>query len=183
LIVEAVEMQRPLASASSLELRVDVNPDVCEVWGDRDRLLQVFQNVIGNAIKFTKVRGGRVTIGAATGNREVVFRVSDTGCGIAPEAVPHIFDRFWQATGHGRQGAGLGLAIAKGIVEAHGGRIWVESAEGRGTTLSFTIPTDQLALEHLTRQRIGTRARIPPGPSSNRPDVPQGSQSGRHASS
>jgi signal transduction histidine kinase len=132
-------MQTPLASSLSLELRVDVDPDVPEVWGDRDRLLQVFQNLIGNGIKFTKAGGG-VTVGAATRNREVVFRVADAGCGIAPEGLPRIFDRFWQATRAGRQGAGLGLPITKGIVEAHGGRIWVESTEGRGTTFSFTIP-------------------------------------------
>jgi PAS domain S-box-containing protein len=144
LIVEATDMQRPLASSSSLALRVDVDSDVPEVWGDRDRLVQVFQNLIGNAIKFTKP-GGDVTVGAAAGNREVVFRVADTGCGIAPESVPHVFDRFWQANSAGRQGAGLGLPIAKGIVEAHGGRIWVETTEGRGATFSFTIPTASLA--------------------------------------
>ena len=144
-IVEAVEMQRPLASSFSIDLHVDVEHDVPEVWGDRDRLLQVFQNLIGNAITFTKARGGGITVGAATRNREVVFRVADTGCGIAPEDLPRIFDRFWRATSAGRQGAGLGLPITKGIVEAHGGRIWVESTEGRGTTLSFTIPTASAA--------------------------------------
>ena len=79
LIVEAVDMQRPLASSSSLELRVDVDPDVPEIWGDRDRLLQVFENLIGNAIKFTKA-GGRITVGAASRDHEVVFWVADTGC-------------------------------------------------------------------------------------------------------
>jgi PAS domain S-box-containing protein len=140
LVVEAVDMQRPLASSSSLELRVDVDPDVPQICGDRDRLLQVFQNLIGNAIKFTTAGGGVVTVGAATGNREVVYSVADTGCGIAAEDLPRVFDRFWQATRAGRQGAGLGLPITKGIVEAHGGRIWVESTEGKGTTFSFTVP-------------------------------------------
>ena len=139
LIVEAVDMQRPLASSSSLELRVDVDRDVPEVWGDRDRLLQVFENLIGNAIKFTKA-GGRITVGAASRDHEVVFWVADTGSGIAPENLPRVFDRFWQATRADRQGAGLGLPITKGIVEAHGGRIWVESTPNRGTTFSFTIP-------------------------------------------
>ena len=82
LIVEAVDMQRPLASSSSLELRVEVDPDVAEVWGDRDRLLQVFENLIGNAIKFTQA-GGRITAGATSRDDEVVFWVADTGCGIA----------------------------------------------------------------------------------------------------
>jgi signal transduction histidine kinase len=139
LIVGVVEMLRPLADSSSLELRVDLDHDVPEVWGDRDRLLQVLENLIGNAIKFTEASGS-VTAGAASRDHEVVFWVADTGRGIASENLPLIFDRFWQATRVGRQGAGLGLPIAKGIVEAHGGRIWVESTEGRGTTFSFTIP-------------------------------------------
>jgi signal transduction histidine kinase len=140
LIVEAVEMQRPLAFASSLELRIDVDRDVPDVWGDRDRLLQVFENLIGNAIKFTEA-GGCITVGARSIDHEVVLSVADTGGGIPSENLSRVFDRFWQATKAGRQGAGLGLPITKGIVEAHGGRIWVESALGRGTTFSFTIPT------------------------------------------
>jgi PAS domain S-box-containing protein len=139
LIVEAVDMQRPLASASSLELRIEADSDVPEVWGDRDRLLQVFENLIGNAIKFTKA-GGSITVGATSRDHEVIFRVADSGSGIAPENLPRVFDRFWQATRANRQGAGLGLPITKGIVEAHGGRIWVESTPNRGTTFSFTIP-------------------------------------------
>jgi signal transduction histidine kinase len=139
LIVGAVETQRPLAESSSLDLRVDVDSDVFDVWGDRDRLLQVFENLIGNAIKFTEA-GGSITADATSRDDEIVFRVADTGAGIASENLPLVFDRFWQATRAGRQGAGLGLPIAKGIVEAHGGRIWVESTEGRGTTFSFTIP-------------------------------------------
>jgi signal transduction histidine kinase len=138
-IVGAVDTQRPLAASSSLELRVDLDRDVPDIWGDRDRLLQVFENLIGNAIKFTKA-GGCITVGATSRDHEVIFRVADTGSGIAPENVPRVFDRFWQAITANRQGAGLGLPITKGIVEAHGGRIWVESTPSRGTTFSFTIP-------------------------------------------
>jgi signal transduction histidine kinase len=151
-IVGAVEMQRPLASSRSLELRVDVDPDVPDVWGDRDRLLQAFENLIGNAIKFT-TPGGCITVGAAPQDHQVIFRVADTGSGIAPENLPRVFDRFWQATRANRQGAGLGLPITKGIVEAHGGRIWVESTLSRGTTFSFSIP-----------QATSEQGR-PPGPS------------------
>jgi signal transduction histidine kinase len=139
LIDGATEMERPLAGSSSLELRVDLDPEIPDIWGDRDRLLQVFENLIGNAIKFTKA-GGCITVGATARDHEVIFRVADTGSGIAPENLPRVFDRFWQATSTKRQGAGLGLPIAKGIVEAHGGRIWVESTPSRGTTFSFTIP-------------------------------------------
>jgi signal transduction histidine kinase len=157
LITEAVDMQRPLVSSSSLELRVDVDPDVPEVWGDRDRLLQVFENLIGNAIKFTKA-GGRITVGATSRDREVVFWVADTGSGIASENLPRVFDRFWQATRAGRHGAGLGLPITKGIVGAHGGRIWVESTEGSGSTFFFTIPTVPAAQDRLSDPRRPDRA-------------------------
>jgi signal transduction histidine kinase len=91
----------------------------------------VFENLIGSAIKFTK-GGGWITVGAASIDQEVLFWVADTGRGIAPESLPRVFDRFWQAI----PGAGhLGLAIAKGIVETHRGRTWVESTAGRGSTL------------------------------------------------
>ena len=122
--------------------------DVPEILGDRDRLLQVFENLIGNAIKFTDA-GGCITVSAVAGDPDIVFRVQDSGHGIAPEHLPLLFDRFWQATKIGRQGAGLGLPITKGIVEAHGGRIWVESAPDRGSTFSFTIP--KAAREHGRR--------------------------------
>jgi len=140
LLVGAVEMQRPLASSSSVELRVDLDGELPDIWGDKDRLLQVFENLIGNAIKFTNA-GGSITVAAAARDHEVTFRVTDTGSGIAPENLPHIFDRFWQVSRSGHAGAGLGLPIAKGIVEAHRGRLWVESAAGSGSTFFFTIPT------------------------------------------
>ena len=139
LVVEAVETQKILATSSSVELRLDVEMGVPEVWGQHDRLLQVFENLIGNAIKFTTA-GGRITVGAASNDQEVVFWVADSGSGIAPDDLPHVFDRFWQATRGDRRGAGLGLPITKGIVEAHDGRIWAESTLGRGSTFFFSIP-------------------------------------------
>ena len=139
LVLEAVHMQTPLAASSGIEVRLDVENHVQDVSGSHDRLLQVFENLIGNAIKFTKA-GGHITVGAASKEDEVLFWVADTGCGIAAESLPHVFDRFWQATTRaGRLGAGLGLPITKGIVEAHGGRIWVESTVGCGSTFFFTI--------------------------------------------
>jgi PAS domain S-box-containing protein len=143
LVDEVVTAQTPFAEAADLELRREVGDDVRAVWGDHRRLLQVFENLIGNAIKFTEPRG-QIVVGAATKERNVVFSVSDTGPGIAPDSVAHIFDRFWQAaTRERRLGAGLGLQITKGIVEAHDGRIWVESELGHGTTFFFTIPIPQ----------------------------------------
>ena len=157
--LDSVGAQRSLATSSSLELRTGLPAHLPEVWADRDRLLQIFENLIGNAIKFTAA-GGRITLGAAPGDGEVRFWVSDTGSGIAAEDLPHLFDWFWQATHAGRRGAGLGLPIVKGIVEAHGGRIWVKSAPGQGSSFFFTIPTTPSAEERpqapaLTRSRDG----------------------------
>ena len=139
IVVEAIEAQKLLAASSSVELRVDLGRNLPEIWGEHDRLLQVFENLIGNAIKFTAA-GGRIAVGATSRDQDVVFSVADTGGGIAPGALPHVFDRFWQETSGDRRGAGLGLPIAKGIVEAHGGTIWGESTLGRGTTFFFSIP-------------------------------------------
>jgi PAS domain S-box-containing protein len=142
LVFDSVETQAPLAASASLSLEHDVGPSVSDVWADRDRVLQVFENLIGNAVKFTNA-GGRVTVGAALRDGEILFWVQDTGAGIAAEEMPHVFDRFWQAQKARRGGAGLGLQIVKGIIEAHGGRIWVESKVGVGTTFYFTLPTAQ----------------------------------------
>jgi PAS domain S-box-containing protein len=138
LAFDSVEAQQALAASGSLDLQVDVAPELPEIWADRDRLLQVFENLIGNATKFT-ARGGRITVGARAERGEVIFRVADTGAGIPADDLPHLFDRFWQARKE-RRGAGLGLAIVKGIVEAHGGRIWVQSTQGQGSTFHFTVP-------------------------------------------
>jgi PAS domain S-box-containing protein len=149
-VVEAVDAETPLASSAGVEVRYEVTADPHEVWADHDRLQQVFDNLIGNAIKFTQA-GGRVTVGAVSRDEHVLFWVADTGRGIASESQLHIFDRFWQeSAGASRLGAGLGLQISRGIVEAHGGHIWVESELGRGTTFYFTIPT--------TRSTAGERS-------------------------
>jgi signal transduction histidine kinase len=139
LVLDSVEAQAPLAASASLSLEHDLGPGVSDVWADRERVLQVFENLIGNAVKFTNA-GGRITAGAALRDGEVLFWVEDTGAGIAAEEMPHVFDRFWQAQKTRRGGAGLGLQIVKGIVEAHGGRIWLESKAGVGTTFYFTLP-------------------------------------------
>jgi PAS domain S-box-containing protein len=140
ILADSVEAQSPLVASASLKLGMDVQGPLPEIWADRDRLLQVFENLIGNALKFTPP-GGRISVGAALSGAEVVFRVTDTGSGIAAEDLPHLFDRFWQGRkARGRWGTGLGLPIVKGVVEAHRGRIWVESAPGSGSTFFFTIP-------------------------------------------
>jgi len=142
---EAFEIQRLRASSAGLDLRLDLSEELPEIWADRDRLLQVFDNLINNAIKFT-APGGGITVGAAPKGADVLFWVSDTGPGIAAEDQSHLFDRFWQARTT-CSGAGLGLSIVKGIVEAHGGGVWVESTPGQGSTFFFTIPTAP-SIEH-----------------------------------
>ena len=106
---------------------------------DRDRVLQLFGNLLGNAVKFTP-EGGRIAVSVAPEREVVRFTVADTGRGIAEEELPHVFDRFWQSRQTKRGGAGLGLAITKGIVEAHRGEIAVSSAPGVGTEFTFTLP-------------------------------------------
>jgi signal transduction histidine kinase len=139
-VAESMDAHSAIAATTSVELRLEAAGDVPDVWADRDRLLQVLENLIGNALKFTG-RGGSVTVGAVPRDGEVLFSVSDTGVGISAEDAPHIFDRFMQVRKDERGGAGLGLAIVKGIVEAHGGRVWVVSTLGHGATFFFTIPT------------------------------------------
>jgi PAS domain S-box-containing protein len=147
LIAEAAETSALLAAEASLRLTTDVPPSLPLVLADRARVLQVFSNILGNAIKFTPA-GGAIHVAALGGEREVTFLVADTGPGITAEQVPHVFDRFWRANQDDSRGAGLGLPIARGIVEAHGGRLWVESAPGRGSTFFFTLPVAADLDEH-----------------------------------
>jgi PAS domain S-box-containing protein len=144
IVADAVETQRPLVDAAALELRVDVAPQAPGILADRDRLLQVFANLIGNALQFTP-SPGCITVGAKPHGTDVLFWVTDTGPGIAREDQPRLFDRFWQAGSARRRGAGLGLSIVRRLVEVHRGRVWVESEPGRGSTFYFTIPAVQNA--------------------------------------
>jgi signal transduction histidine kinase len=139
LMQEAVDSATPLATANQLTLQRVAEDDVTTVFSDRDRVLQVFANLIGNAIKFTP-KGGEITLRAELAGGDVRFAVCDTGPGIPPEHLPHVFDRYWQAKSTAKLGTGLGLSIAKGIVEAHGGKIFVESEPGRGASFIFTLP-------------------------------------------
>ncbi|HEV7588195.1 MAG TPA: ATP-binding protein [Longimicrobium sp.] len=139
LLRSAAEMYAGLAAEQEVALWVDSPPEVPDVRADRARLLQVLSNLVGNALKFTPSHGS-VRVGAEAAGETVRFWVSDTGSGIDPEHLPHLFERFWQARRGDRQGLGLGLSIAKAIVDAHGGRIWAESTPGAGSTFSFTLP-------------------------------------------
>ena len=142
LIDDALQGLRPLANASSVHLAFTVDDHLPDVLGDPDRLTQVFSNLVGNAVKFTPAEG-RTDIHVARNGPVASIVVRDTGIGIPPEQLPHVFDRFYQVSAHGsarRHGAGLGLPIARGIIEAHGGRIWIESEPAAGTSVHFTLP-------------------------------------------
>ena len=140
LVNDTIDMLRPLAAGSTIRLETNIDDNLPPVLADAARIQQVLSNLVGNAVKFTP-RSGRITVCAERIDGEVRFGVIDTGPGIPPEHVPHIFGPFWQAKTSDRRGIGLGLAIAKGIVEAHNGRIWVESHVGLGSTFYFTLPS------------------------------------------
>ncbi|WP_258360418.1 sensor histidine kinase [Moorella sulfitireducens] len=130
------------ADSKNISLILDTEEHDIEIEGDRDRLTQVLINLLGNALRYTPSRG-RVEVTIKESPGEVSVSVADTGPGIAPADLPYVFERFYRtekSRNRAQGGAGLGLAIAKGFVEAHGGRIWVESQPGQGTRFIFTIP-------------------------------------------
>jgi signal transduction histidine kinase len=140
LVREAVHENTAAYRDKGVTLESDVPGDLPRVAADSDRLRHVFSNLLANALKYTG-SGGQVRLGAQLDGRAVRFTVSDTGAGIPKEAMPRIFERFYRAPGQpGQTGAGLGLAIAKEIIEVHGGTVHVESEEGRGSRFSFTLP-------------------------------------------
>ncbi len=144
IVEDCVEAVRPLAQEKAILLELDVSEAHRRVRCDPSRLRQVFSNLVGNAVKFTPT-GGRVRVAARDGSDDVCFSISDTGPGIPVEHQPRIFERYWQAPETARLGAGLGLFIAKGIVDAHGGTIGLKSQPGTGSTFSFTIPAERQA--------------------------------------
>jgi signal transduction histidine kinase len=146
LVREACTLLEHAATTKSIELVCRFDESAPLVHADRERVLQVFGNLIGNAVKFTP-EGGEVQIRVDRMDGFVRFSVADTGQGIAEEELTHVFDRFWQARRSRDGGAGLGLAIARGIVEAHGGEMWAESTVGRGSTFSFTLPAEPAAAD------------------------------------
>jgi len=139
-----VEDLRPQANEKSIRVQATVEDGSLPLvaMADEQRVAQVFTNLVGNALKFTEAQGA-IDVNLARHNGEVVCSVRDTGCGIPPDELDRVFDRFYQVekvVTRKSGGTGLGLAIVKNIVEAHGGRIWIESELGKGTRVSFTLP-------------------------------------------
>jgi signal transduction histidine kinase len=142
------ETFRPDAERRHIRFDVIRPEDGVSVHADPLRVAQIVGNIVGNAMKFTPV-DGVVTLKAAPEKERVLIQVIDTGPGILADDMEHLFDNFWQAKNGDRRGVGLGLAIAKGVVEAHGGQIWCESRVGVGSTFSFTLPrAPEIWIEH-----------------------------------
>jgi len=146
LVLNPLERLRSQAQRGDVELVLDLPPSLPQVLADAERVQQVITNLLHNAIKFTPSQG-KITIRAdgpsADQLEEVVISVRDTGIGISQEDVPRIFERFYKsdrARTRSRGGTGLGLAICRHIVQAHNGRIWVKSTEGKGSTFFFSLP-------------------------------------------
>jgi len=141
LVKEAIGMLTPLAASRGIDLRAVLDDGLRPAMVDSTRILQVLSNLVGNALKFTP-EGGSVEIGCISLGDDLRFVVSDTGPGIPPDQIPHVFGRFWQAADQDTRGIGLGLSIVRGVVEAHGGRVWVESNVGKGARFYFTVPAE-----------------------------------------
>jgi PAS domain S-box-containing protein len=141
LVTRAVLLHGELAAEREISLVAELPESLPRVDVDADRVVQALGNLIGNALKFTPYRG-MVRVGAADEVDRVRMFVSDSGPGIPDEHAPHVFDRFWTSGGASRtRGSGMGLAIVRGIVDAHGGRVWLEPAQpGSGATFSLTLP-------------------------------------------
>ncbi len=153
---DASEMLEASAREKSITLKVDRAADLPPVRGDPARVLQVFSNLVGNAVKFTP-EGGVITLSAERSDNRIQCAITDTGPGIPPEDLPRIFGKFWQSKRGDRRGVGLGLAIARGIVEAHGGSISVRSEMGKGSVFSFSLPVwaEDDMVDHSRRTSAG----------------------------
>jgi signal transduction histidine kinase len=143
IVHDTLEMLASLSSPRSVQLEAHFKQPGLSISADRGRVGQVLANLVGNAIKFV-FEGGRVEVTVERDGGDIRFTVTDTGPGIPSEHLAHVFERFWKAETGGKRGTGLGLYIAKGIVEAHGGRIWVESRLGQGAMFCFTLPSAEL---------------------------------------
>jgi len=155
LVTKTVAAFKTVADEKALTIDTDLPADLPPVEGDTERLGQVLANLVSNAIKFSE-DGGTIMVRARVEGSELVVSVQDQGIGIATEALPHLFERFYQADDSGTRwqgGTGLGLYISRQIVEAHGGRIWVDSNVGEGSTFSFALPMHPSGTEDIRNDK------------------------------
>jgi PAS domain S-box-containing protein len=176
LVEDTLEALRPLAARRSVRLDARPPPEDASIVCDRWRIVQVLSNLIGNAVKFSP-EGGAVALRADVLGGDARFFVDDNGPGIESDRLPHVFERYWQAHETATKGTGLGLYICKGIVEAHGGRIGVESEVGRGSTFFFTLPLlppegARPSAPAIDEASALDQAEDPPPNSSERPSPP-----------
>jgi two-component system phosphate regulon sensor histidine kinase PhoR len=142
LIEEVVTQMSPLAKKQKIIIAADLFRDLPAVEADRERIRNTIVNLVHNAIKFNHP-GGKIMISTRIDGNSAIVSVSDTGIGISTEALPHVFERFYKADkSRSKDGSGLGLAIAKHTIQSHGGRIWADSEEGKGSTFSFSLPLE-----------------------------------------
>jgi signal transduction histidine kinase len=135
---QAGELLSPIAAEGGIQLEMAQVTSPCVVQCERDRILQVLSNLVGNAIKVSSP-GGHIEVGCNTAAKEIIVHVRDTGPGIPDEHLAHVFDKYWRGKRSG-DGLGLGLPIVRSIIDAHGGRVWLESTVGKGSTFYFSLP-------------------------------------------
>jgi len=155
LLNDVIDLMQARIDAKRLRFSVEASPDCPCVMADPEHIKQMWTNLISNAVKYTP-EGGQVTVRLKQQDNTVCGMVTDTGIGIAPDDVEHIFDAFYRtekAKAMARQGTGLGLSIIKGIAERYGGRVWVESEEGKGSTFGFELPATALPPAQRTAKR------------------------------
>lgn len=148
LVYEIAEAFRYLLDEKSIALAISHTDEAVTINADRDKLVQIFTNLLSNALKFTPVGGQIRILTQVETDGYLYIRVTDTGCGIGPNELPKVFEKFFrgESTPSGIRGAGLGLAIVKNLVELHGGTVGVESTVGQGSTFSFTVPTSLVSI-------------------------------------
>jgi signal transduction histidine kinase len=154
LLALTTEAFQPTAAENGISLVVEPTPPGLAVRGDSERVMQVMTNLVGNAMKFVP-RGGKVDVKCERSGADAICSVADSGPGIPPEDLGRLFEKFWQRRRTDKRGVGLGLAIARGIVEAHGGHIWAESTLGAGSTFFFTLPALGERKEDLQLATVG----------------------------
>ena len=154
---QAEETFRQMAADKKIQFEVSVPAQDLTLRADEDRAAQVLGNLLGNAFKFTPA-GGRVTLSVSRSDGDAQFHVADTGPGLSEEQIGRLFERFWQGRPGDRRGVGLGLTIARGIVEAHAGRMWVDSTPGNGSTFSFSLPLASQQADAFAENRGGHAA-------------------------